>query len=418
MNLNKTMIAMACSVAAASWVMVSGCVAPLTGTSTSTSTSTATSTPPPQGAVYVSSYGAAGDGVTDDSAAIQSAIDALGDGDALAFDVEKTYLLAGNLRFVTMTNFAVYGQNSTLKLADSYDFTAEPVPIMFDRLDTFSVYDLVVNGNRLNNVPDETYSRHSILIESCKNFSFIRVESSSANCDGFLLTTGNKLDTDTYNKNGNFINCKAEYCYRDGMSIIFGWDINVIGGSFSYSNGTMPKSGIDVESDHGAAEPGNQNVLISNVTLKGNNGHGIKMDHFVGNHATTIEYCYFSDNLRSAIYFTSSDNIIRHNVFYGFDRWTDEAAQPTQGVIRIAGDTAENNIIEDNIFANIQYLFPSIYVAYQPAVNLTVRNNEFYDFVYYKPMTVSGGEIPADFNDVNTVDQGKVISDPGLPVKP
>ncbi len=373
----------------------------------------------PAGCSMVSAFGAVGDGITDDSAAMQNAFDSVSGGGEIAFEPGKTYLMVGDLGLLDADGVTIYGQGAVIKYCDNHNFTTY-WNLRFIRCSHLYVHDLVVDGNRDNNVPEEAYKKHNIHIMQCTDFGFYNVESSNGNCDGFYVLAGNDLDTNTFCKRGDFVDCVATNNYRDGMSIINGWDIRVIGGEYSYSNGTLPKSGIDVEPHYDRAQPGCDNILIRNAMIVGNNGHGVKMDGYSGNRNCTIEYCYFSDNLRSAIYMGSTDNVIRNNVFYDFERFfPGSSGQPTQGTIRINGESVTGCIMTGNLMAKIHYTesengYPPIYIAYQPT-DIEIRDNEFYDFRYYIPMVVSGGDMPADFYDVNIVDPDRVIADPGLP---
>jgi hypothetical protein len=75
-------------------------------------TTPATPTPPAPFAVSVDSFGARGDGVTDDTAAINQA---LATGQDVSFTAGKTYLVSGTLE--AQPNQAIYGNNATVKRA-------------------------------------------------------------------------------------------------------------------------------------------------------------------------------------------------------------------------------------------------------------------------------------------------------------
>ncbi len=376
----------------------------------------------PVGIPHVSDFGAVGDGVTDDTAALQSALNSVYGGGQLALGPNKTYLLAGYIWGADFDGVTLWCQDSCIKVSDNHTYVTYQ-PVSFTNATNVYIHDLIIDGNRDNNICAEGWLYHNLAFFNVQEFGLYRVRSNNAACDGLYFDTPDEnYNTDTFCKNGKIIDCTANNCFRNGMSIIYGWNIQIIGGEYSNTNGTLPKSGIDVEPEHDGASPGCDNILIRHVKIVNNDGHGVKMDRFCGNRRATIEYCYFSNNARSAIYTGSDDNIIRHNVFYGFDRWTDEAEQPTQGTIRIDGSEADNASITDNLFANIHYPtsnhgFPMIYIAYE-STPIEISGNEFYDFRYYRPMSVSGGEPPANFNEINTVDQDKVIADPGLPSMP
>ena len=83
---------------------------------------------PPESIYKVRDYGAVGDGVTNDTAAIQAAWDAMSNGDALWFEPGKTYLVADTLLFNNNLTFVtVYGNAARIEVDASADMTGKPV---------------------------------------------------------------------------------------------------------------------------------------------------------------------------------------------------------------------------------------------------------------------------------------------------
>ncbi len=427
-RMQPTMMAFMAFFLACGFISTTGCVLSPTATtssSTSFSTSTVTTTPPPVGALYVSDYGAVGDGITDDSAAMNAAVAALGSGDSLAFEAGKEYLLCTNLNFSNKTNFKIYGQGATIKICDNYDFDTYTDTIFFYHADTFSVYDLIIDGNRDNNVLIESWRYNLVKIMESQNGSFFNVESSNASCDGFYFDTWFRDDTNLYNKNFNMINCVADNCYRDGISIIIGWNFNIIGGHYNGANGQWPQSGIDVEPELDVELPGADNILIKNVAFISNFGNGIQSSGKGGVIHVTIEDCYFNDNHHSSIRMQSQDSIIRGNVIYNHVTTVPEDSvgeKPwllTRYTLLIGNSgppyaMGYNVVVEDNIIAKCDTGKPVI-VMNDIVNNPTIRNNELYDFsnesIY---LDVPGQE--TDFYDsTNTINKSKVIADPGFP---
>lgn len=62
-------------------------------------------------------------------------------------------------------------------------------------------------------------------------------------------------------KNVTIRNCESIDCRRNGLSIINGLNINVIGGKYIGSKGTAPNYGIDIE-------PDNERMVVNNITLE------------------------------------------------------------------------------------------------------------------------------------------------------
>jgi hypothetical protein len=106
-------------------VQVADTSTPQQATSTSLSIGVSPSGPPP-GAVVVTSLGAAGNGITDDTAAINAAIATLHAGDVLWFPC-GTYAMSGGLSTISLGGVTMEGPSPTcvtLKLTGSSSFTA------------------------------------------------------------------------------------------------------------------------------------------------------------------------------------------------------------------------------------------------------------------------------------------------------
>lgn len=70
-----------------------------------------------QSQFFVDEFGAVGDGLTDDTTAIQAAIDAAGAGETVVFSPNKTYLITNTIS--TLNGQKIQGQKSTIKRSDA-----------------------------------------------------------------------------------------------------------------------------------------------------------------------------------------------------------------------------------------------------------------------------------------------------------
>ena len=198
--------------------------------------------------------------------------------------------------FRNKTDFVVRGNGGKITAKSAMTVGANTNIVFFDNCSRFSVSDLTVDGNRDNRTPAEA-TAHNIFIQDCKDGRFRGVNSDNACVDGYYLAPDDNTDAATYCERILFDGCSADNCYRQGMSIIDGYEIEVRGGSFTNTNGVSPESGIDIEANAGAVDPSNRRVAINGVLLSGNNGPGALVSSIGPPEDILINNCLFTGNV-------------------------------------------------------------------------------------------------------------------------
>src|SRR5262249_6746731 len=136
--------------------------------------------------------------------------------------------------------------------------------------------------------------------------------------DGVYVGANDATNTATFPTTGLFQDCTMDYAFRNNMSIINAWGVQVIGGSYTKAAGTWAQDGIDIEPNPGSAQPGVKDVTIRGAKFTGNRGFGTD---FVGE-AKPInilaEQNYFKDNWLGAVSLGSSYTTVRNNLMEYF----------------------------------------------------------------------------------------------------
>jgi hypothetical protein len=320
----------------------------------------------------VSQFGAVGDGKKDDTAAIQSALNYIkGHGGTLTFEAGRTYIVSKGLKIVDANDFKIDGNDATIKMANGVPVKSGYSILFVERSYHFAVTELTVDGNRANRSPAEVRA-HNVHIKGSHDFSFSEVDSLNAAVDGFYLGASDPADPSTYTNNGLFLDCRADNGFRQGISIINGANIQVIGGAYTNTHGTKPEAGIDIEANEGTAVPGNHNILVKGVTFAGNGGYGVQLTARGKPTNITIEGSYFTDNDRGGIRLGTASTLIKGNTFENFSK-------SERGVIDLpAAQTNSNNVITENSFNNIHTGQAVIFAHRASGRNNVLRDNKFY----------------------------------------
>ncbi len=264
-------------------------------------------------------FGAKGDGVTDDTAPVQDALDAVAANKAGTLWLRRNYAvgnlnLASNIRIEgkgTGVLKQLSGRTSYVLSANAGDRGAANVSgnltnIMIRNLkfrglsDTagFSEHHFLLNLNAVSDV----------LVEGCE---FIAPQG-----DGIYLGSGNTPNIERHNQRIRINSCKFDginYANRNGITVIDCDDLSIQGCYFTrLSTNTMPGA-IDVEPD------GNPWHIVREITVRScvfdrNGGMyadlGVSIDASVTNFASRFTFTgnSFSSNRAAAFFFRSRQN--------------------------------------------------------------------------------------------------------------
>lgn len=264
--------------------------------------------------LLLADYGAVGDGVTDDTAALRAAFAAVAtSGGTVRFEAGRTYLISDRLELIGASGFVLRGNGATLKVADGTPTSAHN-PLSFRDCSSFAVVDLIVDGNRQHRVPAESAGGHNIRVLYSRDFSFCRVSSNNAATDGFYLAPRQGDDPATYPSDGVFSNCHADFNFRQGMSIINARRLQVIDSSFTNTRGTAPEAGVDIEPNTGSATPGVEHVLFRGCLFESNEGYGITTGGRAASARLTVEGSTFRANGLGAMMIRIASTLVRDNL--------------------------------------------------------------------------------------------------------
>lgn len=350
--------------------------------------------------LFVSDFGAVGNGSADDRPAIQTALNTVKvvpytdlDNVTVVFDPNKTYMLGSPtnlgpaLTLDDASNFTIEGQNAVLLIHPSIPPDGLGWGIRFTRCHNARLLNLVVDGNRAaRGDGGQNTPAHSVWIRASEDMLIDRVISLNSAVDGFLVNALPNSDPATFPKRLHFIRCGTYNCNRLGMAIINSKDVVVEDSWFHNSNGIMPQGGIDIESDIGSAVPGNSNIVIKGCSFTQNAGFGLIISYMYGGCKNiTVEKNSFEDN-HGTISVGGSYCKVIGNTF------GPSSGGPTAGttgrVLDLPSTLGANhdNLIADNRFVNLDHI-PSpdngvrylIYVHSDAGNNNVVINNAFID---------------------------------------
>jgi parallel beta-helix repeat protein len=228
-------------------------------------------------------YGAKGDGATDDTDAIQKAVDAAGTKGATILIPDGTYMINA------VKQYSRYGialrSNITLKLSSGATLKAIP-----NASDTYAILmvgavsDVLITGGTIEGdrsahkaSSGESGMGINIASSTCVTISGVTVKE----CWG----DGLYVEGSQTSRNISVLNCTADHNRRQGLSIVRVDGMLVKNSTFTNNRGTAPETGIDIEPNDNETV---NNVSISGCTFTNNAGGGFQCGVRIGSTGAVI----------------------------------------------------------------------------------------------------------------------------------
>ncbi len=228
--------------------------------------------PAPTSSLVVSAktYGAKGDGRTDDTAAIQAAIEVVAGTGGTLLVPDGTYLINAIL---ANNQGLQLRSNMTLRLSSGAVLKAMPngsaaYSILFlPRVTNVNIIGGTIEGERSAHTGTGGESGMGIFVASSQNVFIEGVTAKECWGDGFYIG-GSAGST-----NITLCNVVADHNRRQGLSVVYADGVVVRNSTFKNTQGTLPEAGIDIEPNAGETVA---NMQILGCTFTNNSGGGIQ----------------------------------------------------------------------------------------------------------------------------------------------
>jgi hypothetical protein len=235
-------------------------------TPTPTPRPTHTPTPTPVAPMNAADYGVVGDGVADDSIALQALLSRATLAGAEVVLTPKSRLRLGTTVNVP-SNTKLNGNAATLVNATSGNGGQT---LVLRLVENITIENLNFDGAKSMFAP-ATEQRHNLVLSGAKNVTLNTLNSYNAKGDGLYI--GDQSSGPSVNV--TLSNSSFAENHRQGMSVTCASGLTVTACQFSTSAGTAPGAGVDIEpnTDDSIIE----SLLFQNCTFDGNVGGGLQI---------------------------------------------------------------------------------------------------------------------------------------------
>lgn len=263
-------------------------------------------------AANVKDFGAVGDGVADDTVAIQAALDSSANS---VYFPSGTYLVknatntaAGDV-LVLPSNITLFGDGASSVIKLGAHTTEGHRVLRVANQTNVVIRDICVDGDKANQTAPADEQSHCVLILDSSNVSVQNCVLKNAKGDG-VYWGGNANPGST---NILIDGCSFDGNVRQGISGVRGEYVRIVNNDIANTTGNAPGAGIDLESNN-FGDTLNE-IVIANNNIRGN-FWGVFVHELAPARQVTITGNTFSDNRTTDIFCRGNGVVITGNTFY------------------------------------------------------------------------------------------------------
>ncbi|GGL09679.1 discoidin domain-containing protein [Deinococcus radiotolerans] len=348
------------------------------------------------------SFGARGDGVTDDTTALTALFNAANkQAKPIAFGAGKTYLTGrtnGYQYNITTNGLTVQGNGATIKVMNGTT-TASSLYVLRIAAQNVTVENLTVDANRAGRPTLTNWNQYAWFIDGGSvNVRLKGIRGLNSPVDNLYIrdqmgaspsTSDALYPREIYIDGAEMLNAA-----RNNASVISSKNVYITGGRFNGANGSNPEAGIDIEPNTSDTY-GNNGVYLTNVETSNNRGGGVDV---AGHHNQNIVVKNHVANSNGTAFFAMPDGgAIQVDGLTGSNYASNPVATERNGFVSLVpgGVTGGKVSIQNVTLTGINSTLPSVHQNYDGAV--TIHDTQINQYTGTRPVVEAK---PADIYNI------------------
>lgn len=224
------------------------------------------------------------------------------------------YYIDRQLYFNNLEEVSIIGNDSKVFMRSNSPVENGFGMISFKECNHLLIENLTFDANRNSRICREV-AAHTFMIVSSRDITISGVNCINNAVDGFIIYTETPQNFETYCSDITLNNCKSINSYRNAISVINGYNILGTNCSFLNSNGTLPESGLVIESDIDSSSVCSKNIEFVDCDFRNNNGWGIIISQKCNPSEVKITDCRIFSSRVGGIWNCSVNTTIKSNHF-------------------------------------------------------------------------------------------------------
>lgn len=241
---------------------------------------TLTAVLPESGYLTPQAFGAVGNGIADDTKALNDWAAAMATRNKNGFVPPGTYRVtqAGyGVKFINLNGRSINFGNAVFRVLDDNLVGGGQAGFYFENCVDCDFYGFNYDGNRIKRIPTDVFSHNVVIMGGNKSLRFWASSSDNSVSDGWYISPTDGSLQASYPTDIHLIDCTADNSFKSNLNLVGSIRFKDVRGRYTGATGVAPECGVNVYPTSSSSY-GNIAPQFLHTTVSSNHGWGMKWD--------------------------------------------------------------------------------------------------------------------------------------------